>query len=336
MYNSNCYMIGIFKQKAPGNIILLFVFGILIKLPCFFQPLNPIVKENDGTLFQALISFLNTMTQRSALAFTILAYAINVLIAYILINFINKQRFMHKPNFLSGMAYLLITSFIPSFNQFSSVLFASLLLLTAATLLFSSYNIRTDKNSIFNAAFLIGIASLFYLPALMFIIWAFLALALLRPFNLSEWIVLFLGVMSPYYFFAAWLFLTGHFQIPDYFRHIFFTSSKVHYSLWAAGALFFLLAPMLAGIYYVQASSSKMMVQVRKGWHLFLWYIAVAVLIALFDIEKTSENWLILLVPIAAFHGYGYLNADVKLYPKISFWLTVIFIVTSQLYSGLW
>lgn len=329
-------MTGIFKQKAPGNIILLFVLGVLVKLPSFFHAGGSIVKNSDGLVYQRLISFLDTITGNSAMAYSALAFALNMLIAYLLLQFINAQRLMIKPNYLAGMAYMLITSFMPAFNRFSAVLIASLLLLLSVVLLFRSYNIKLDKNNIFNAGLLIGIASLFFLPAMLFVIWAFLALAILRPFKLPEWVVLILGVTSPYYFFAAWLFLNDHFKLPEYFYHLFFIASKVHYTLWHAGALFLLLAPLLAGIYYMQANASKMMAHIRKGWYLFLWYLVVSILIALFDIEKTSENWVILLVPISAFHGYGYLNADVKIYPKISFWVTILFIVACQLFSGLW
>lgn len=326
-------MTGVFSQKNPGNIMLLFMLGIFIKLPAFFHDKGFIVKTSDGAFYTGMVTFLKGASHGSPFFFAAIAFGLNLLIAFILNNFINTERLMNRSNFLTGMAYMLITSFLPSFNLLSANLVASVLLLTAVTLFYKSYN---NKNNIFNAALLIGLASLFFLPALFFTAWAFLALAILRPFRFSEWMVLLLGLTTPYYFYAAHLFLTDQAYIPAYFSQLSFLNSQVNYSHWHAGALFLLLAPLLAGIYYVQAYSAKMLFHVRKGWHLFTWYLVISMAIALFDIEKTSENMVLTLVPVAAFHGYGYLNAELKLYPKIAFWLTIIFIAACQLYSDLW
>lgn len=326
-------MTGVFSQKNPGNIMLLFMLGIFIKLPAFFHDKGFIIKNSDGAFYTGMVTFFKGASHSSPLFFAAIAFGLNLLIAFILNNFINTERLMNRSNFLTGMAYLLISSFLPSFNLLSANLVASALLLTAFTLFYKSYN---NKNNIFNAALLIGLASLFFLPAIFFTAWAFLALAILRPFRFSEWIVLLLGLTTPYYFYVAHLFLSDQTSIPAYFYQLSFLSSQVKYSPWHAGALFLLLAPLLAGIYYMQANSAKMLFHIRKGWYLFTWYLVISIAIALFDIEKTSENMIVTLVPAAAFHGYGYLNAELKLYPKIAFWLTITFIAACQLYSELW
>lgn len=326
-------MTGIFRQKTPGNIILLILLGIFTKLPAFFHAKGFIVKESDGIFYTNLTSFLDGLIHGSGFVFAVIAFALNLVVAFILNSFVNTNRFMNKPNFLPGMAYILITSLLPSFNMLSSNLVASVLLLTAFRLFYLSHHV---KNYIFNASLLVGLASLFFFPALFFIAWAFLALLVLRPFRLSDWMLLLLGLVSPYYFYGTYLFLNDKLEVPSYFYHLSFLSSDIRYSLWHAGALFFLLAPLLAGLYYVQANSAKMLVHIRKGWYLFLAYLAVTIIAALFDIEKTSENLVPALVPVAAFHGYGYLNAELKLYPKIAFWLVIAFIVVNQLYGSLW
>lgn len=326
-------MTGIFRQKTPGNIILLILLGIFIKLPSFFHAKGFIVKQSDGIFYTNLTGFLDRATNGSSFAFAVIAFVLNLLIAFILNSFINTDRFMNKPNFLSGMAYILITSFLPSFNMLSSNLIASLLLLIAFKMFYQSHHV---KNHIFNGALLIGLASLFFFPSLFFIAWAFLALLILRPFRLADWMILLLGLASPYYFYGTYLYLNDRLEVPSYFYHLSFLSSDIRYSLWHAGALFLLLAPLLAGIYYVQANSAKMLVHIRKGWYLFMAYLVVAIVAALFDIEKTSENLVPALVPVAAFHGYGYMHAELKLYPKIAFWTTVAFIIVNQLYGNLW
>ncbi|WP_346237823.1 hypothetical protein ABDK00_001960 [Niabella insulamsoli] len=326
-------MTGIFKHKTPGNIILLCVLAVLIKLPAFFHETGFILKHSDGPLFVGLINWLKGFWGDRPVLLAISALVINISIASALTNFLNTERLVHKPNFLAGMSYILITSLLPSFNLLSSNLIASLLLFSAFALFYRSQHRR---NNIFNAAFLTGLASLFFPPAVLFVFWAFLALAVIRPFKPAEWIGLVLGLLAPYYFYAAYLFLNDQTSIPAYLYHLSFLSSSIAYSGWHALALFFLLAPLFAGIYYMQIGASKMLTQVKKGWYLLLAYLVTAIIVALFDIEKTSENMVLTLVPIAAFHGYGYLNAELRLFPKISFWLTVAFIISNQIWGHLW
>lgn len=329
-------MIGVFRQKTPSNTVLLVLLGILLKLPTFFHGKGYILKESDGTFFKYLITIIGNTFNYSTFSFAIIGFILNMMIATMLNYFLNINRIMTKSNFLAGMAYILITSFLPAFNLLSANLVAAVLIFTAFAVMVKSNSAKSDKNNIYNAAFLIGIASLFFLPALLFIIWGFIALAILRPFRFSEWMILLLGLTTPYYFYGAYLYLTDGLQIPNYFYHLTFLQSQVQYSIWHSGALFLLLAPLFAGIFYMQANAGKMSVHVRKSWYLFLWYLAIAIIVAMFDIENTSENIVIALLPIAAFHGYGYMNAELKLFPKIAFWLSIAFIIVAQLYNPIW
>ena len=51
-------MIGLFKQKSPGNVVVLLIFGLLLKLPLFLFPQNISFSEQDGPLYQAFIGMM--------------------------------------------------------------------------------------------------------------------------------------------------------------------------------------------------------------------------------------------------------------------------------------
>ncbi|HVG42140.1 MAG TPA: hypothetical protein VM888_11065, partial [Chitinophagaceae bacterium] len=61
-------MIGLFKQKSPANIVLLFIFGLLLKLPLFLYPKAIVATDKDGRLYQYFISFINSDGGTSLLA----------------------------------------------------------------------------------------------------------------------------------------------------------------------------------------------------------------------------------------------------------------------------
>ena len=111
-------MIGIFKQKNPANIILLFVFGVLIKLPMFMHPHISEAREGDGILFKGILTLLQSAGKSTPLIYPLLAYTLLFLQAIILTRFMAAQRMMSKSTYFPGMAYLLITSLFPEWNYF--------------------------------------------------------------------------------------------------------------------------------------------------------------------------------------------------------------------------
>jgi hypothetical protein len=52
-------VIVLFKQKSPANIVLLFLFGLLIKLPLFLYPKIIVAPATDGKLYTAFIDTIN-------------------------------------------------------------------------------------------------------------------------------------------------------------------------------------------------------------------------------------------------------------------------------------
>lgn len=243
---------------------------------------------------------------------------------------------MTKANFLPGMAYILITSLLPEFSRLSSPLLASTLFILLFINLFSANNEKITKGSIFNAGLIAGFAILIFLPSLLFLIWVYAAFAMLRPFKLNEWLLLLMGVLAPYYFLGIYLYLTDSFSWNYFYRGLSISLRTEKYTIWHAGGLFLVLMPLLAGIYYIQALSGRMLIHVRKAWILMIIYAAICFIMTFFNTGSGVENWVLILLPSAAIHGFGYFNAELKLYPKIAFWLTVVFIIAAQVFSKLW
>ena len=68
-------MIGIFKQKNPGNALVLLLYALALKFPFFLHPEKYIVNEGDNYIFNIIVKFLAPLTANgSPLIFTILAF----------------------------------------------------------------------------------------------------------------------------------------------------------------------------------------------------------------------------------------------------------------------
>ena len=112
-------MIGLFKQKSPGNLIILLIFGLLIKLPLFLYPKDVRVQEYDGALYRW---FIQSLPVNNAFMVNLLAFGLLYLQALLITYLANEYRMMSRQNYLPGMAYLLITSLLPEWSYLSAPL----------------------------------------------------------------------------------------------------------------------------------------------------------------------------------------------------------------------
>lgn len=329
-------MIGIFKQKNPANLFVLFITGILIKLPMFTKPHQPVIHPSDGVLFEAMLRFLDPAAKSFPLLYPVLAYGVLFIQTVVLTRFINNQRMMNKPTYLTGLAYMLITSLLPEWNYFSAPLLVNSILLFILSRLFGIYNKPDARGTIFNTGLALGIAGFLFFPSLVFIVWVLLALVVMRPFRINEWLICLLGVVTPFYFYGVYLIMADKWSREAFLPVITIGLPSVRQSVWVAGSAFLILIPFLAGGYHVQQHLQRMLINVRKGWSLLLLFLLPALLLPFINANGTLENWIMGLVPLAAFHGSAYLYSTWRVFPLLVFWLTVTFILTWQYYGPGW
>ena len=329
-------MIGVFKQKNPVNILLLLVFGVLIKLPMFLHPHLPVNRPADGELFDAILRFLQPAGRSYPTLYPLLAFALLYIQALALTSFVNTQRMMTRSNYLTGMAYLLITSLLPEWNYFSAPLLINSILLLILSGLFRIYNQQNAKGTIFNIGLALGIAGFLFVSSLTFVIWILLALAVMRPFRLNEWLLCILGITTPSYFYAVYIFIKGKWSWDAFLPHISIGAPSLEQTAWLAASVFLLMLPFLIGGYYVQDNLRKMLINVRKGWSLLLLYLLTALLVPFVNTNDTFENWVMAMVPLAAFHACTYFYATLRIFPLIFFWVTLGFVIAYQYYGPGW
>jgi len=329
-------VIEIFKQKNPANLLLLLIVGFLIKIPMFLQPHGAIVRPGDGILYESIISFCSATAKSNPILYPLLAFALLFIQAVMLTRFINLQRMMSKPTYLPGLSYMLLTSLLPEWNYFSAPLLCNTFMLFILSALFGIYNKPNVKGTIYNVGLALGIAGFFFISSLTFIIWILLALAVMRPFRLTEWLICLLGITTPFYFYAIYTVIDGTWSWAEFVPRISIDFPSLKQSAWLSGSVFLILVPFLSGGYYVQENLRRMLINIRKGWSLLLLYLLTALLLPFVNSSNTFENWIMAMLPMAAFHGYTYLYASWRVYPRLVFWLTIAFIVAYHVYGPGW
>lgn len=329
-------MISMFRQKSPGNIIVLLFFGILLKLPVFSHPKQILATQNDEDFYQWLLQYINSLSSNNAVICALLSFLLLYIQALMVNYLVHEYRLLQKQTFLPAMAYLLLTSLLPEWNYLSSPLITTTFIIWILIKLFSLYNTASAKGSIYNIGLLVGISSYFYFPSASFLLCAMLGLIILKPFRLNEVVLILMGCLTPYYFIGAWLFLKGQLSFNSFFPHISVRVPEVKSTLWLAITILLLTIPFLTGGFFVQTHLHKMLIQVRKCWSILLLFLLLAFFVPFVNSNSSFSNWILLAVPFASFHASTYYFAAKRWLPNALFYLTVGYVLYLQYGTALW
>jgi hypothetical protein len=321
-------VVGIFKASNPLNTFLLFIYGLLLKFSFFNNIRLPVIQKTDGFFFRVLIEWLNKTIANWPFIYPAITYLLLFTQALTFNKLINSQRLIQRSTHLPAMSYLLITSFFPEWNMLTAALIINTIMIWIWARINKLYNNPNPKTILFNIGLVIGISSFFYFPSLAFSVLIIFALILYRPFNLAEWIITLLGIVTPFYFLVVWLFLSDKlttYELPV----VAIAYSKFQQNYVPLIGITLLFIAFLTGGYFVEVNFRRQVVQVRKSWNLILFYLILAVIVPFINYTNTLENWLLVTVPLSAFISCAFLYPAKRWLPALLHWCMVAFIIVS-------
>ena len=290
----------------------------------FLHPVIPVVQQTDGYLFKTLLVKLEVLNMPSI--YPIISFFLLFTQAITFNKLANDHRLLQKPNYLTGMTYLLITSMFADWNTLSAALIVNTMLIWVWANMSGLYNNKNAKSTLFNIGVGIGISTFFYFPSIAFAILIIVGLILTRPFKLSEWIVALLGIISPYYFIFAFVFLTDNWK--GYKWPVFLISLPNFYqSHYKLAAVILILLVAIIGLIYINQNFRWQLVQTRKSWNLVFLYFMVAIFIPFINATHSFQYWILCAVPLSAFIASAFLYPAKKWFPLFVHWLMVAFVL---------
>ena len=290
------------------------------------QPKIPHPQQIDGFLYKALLKWLSVFGGSLPVIYPLLVYGLLFSQAVAFNKLVNDLRLMQLPNYLTGMSYLLVTSLFSEWNMLSAPLIINTLLIWVWARMSGLYNNPNPKTALFNIGIAIGLSTFFYFPSLAFAALIIFGLAITRPFKLAEWLMALLGIITPYYFLLAWVFLTGRWK-GYVFPGFAVTTPKFSQTNWAYAAIIIVLFISVIGFIFIQQNFRRQLIQARKSWNLVFLYLIVAVFVPFVNATHTFEYWILCAVPLSAILGAAFLYPSKKWIPLVLHWLMVAFVI---------
>jgi len=317
-------VVSFFKDKSPAAVFGLVIVSIGIRAFFWKQLPTIVTSPDDGLIYYLLIRLF--ALHGSAIA---VLYHLLVVVQALRLNYaLNDVRMFSKPAYTTALAYVLLTALLPSWNNLTSALVINSLLIWLIYRMIRLYNTQRPKTLVYNIGLITGGTILLYYPSFPLAFVAFFAVAFLRPFRPNEWIILLIGIITPLYFLAGWLFLNDKFYlITDslkIFRLVIIRPANLLFTVITFSLAAFAI---IVGIFMWQSNSGRMTIQARKVWSILF----IMLILLLPTVYLMSDAWpnalLLATVPASVFVSNTFFYPKRNIGPALLFWLFVALIV---------
>ncbi len=284
-----------------------------------------LVNVNDGLLPVLMQRYLTNINHN----FLFIIYMTALLIQAIRLNFLyNEIKLFQQADYTVAMTYVLLSGMFTLWCDITPALLANFLLIWLVIKIVQLYNQPNPKEVLFNIGILTGVSMIAYHPISLMIIVIVFALAILRPFKMQEWFVLIMGILVPYYFLGAWLFVTDQLNtIIQYLPKLHFEMPKFILNKSFVISLSVFVLSFLAGFVYWQQFNSRLVIQIRKNWSVLLLMSLFLIAVPFVFKSVGFEASFICIVPVSAIVSNAFSYPRRPIFPNFLFLLFILAIV---------
>ena len=292
-------------NPRPSIIVLFFVF-------CVVFAVFPLLKSELNALFN------HSYIHPSVILFS--GIIIPFFLSTGLNNLIYEKNIIRKDNLVVGVVFILIScAFVNNITAWVS----AFLMLFLFNFLLESYQKDIPFSQFYNASFILATLTFIY-PNLICLILLFI-ISGVNYGNLNWRIIftIFLGLITPYFFYFVFVFVTGaSFSIPK-----FFNFSQINFAtiqgvglpkkIWLATLLLVILFSFFELFMWLYKKSIKS----RKTFMTIIWFFIISILIAVYS---GAEYFYFTTIPLAIIIGNYFVYTKNRKTANILFFLLVI------------
>lgn len=314
-------MVALFKDRSPAAIFWLIMLSIIVHSHFFVDAPVVYASNEDGLLS----TFLNDYILPLDPGFIVFIYHAFVIIQALRLNHLfTDHRMYSKINYLPAMVYILLTGVFTEWSSLNPALIINTVLIWFFAKTIRLYSNPNPKALLFNIGILTAVSIILYHPSVLLIPVAFFALMVLRPFIVTEWIVLIMGVIFPYYLLASYLYLTDRLQsIKNYIPLWQFNLPNIQNRIVFFITIAVIVIVLLMGLFYWQQENRRLLIQVRKNWVVLLAMFFVLLPLPFIHKNAGIESFILCIVPASPIIAKGFLAPKKNTIPALMFWALI-------------
>lgn len=195
----------IFKKKYTLQLLILAIVPIIFWSQAFINPPEVISNKFDMPLYEVIYDFAKDYQLFSTIAAFVMVFLQGLLLNQLFTN----NHLSQKNTFLPAFIYILLMSCSYNCMTLNSMLFANFLIIFALYFFLRCHDKKEGIDEIYNSCALLSLASMFFAPSIIFIIWIWFGLIIYKLYKWRSWGMSLLGLITPYVLLFIFYYLNG-------------------------------------------------------------------------------------------------------------------------------
>ena len=269
-----------FNQTRPINFLVLSIMVFMIFIVALINANSEVL---DFFFFIKNVAFLS----------------VAILMIFVL-NFIIRKNSLSEDNSYAIFFYMLLWSFFPNTFVNEGVFISNFILLFAFRRIYSLRSSIKTKEKIFDGAFWIGIACLFYIWSMLFMILLYAAILIFRKADWRNILIPLIGLITPIFLSYTYLLVFNDLESFARIWEIDYSFGLGIYN--SANYLIPIVFIGLVAIISIIPTTNKSLlgkIDVKSTWFLLIGHIMVSLLIVFVAPEKDGSEFTFLFFPLS-------------------------------------
>ncbi len=216
-------LIKFFRSSYLIQYIILFLIALTLGGSSLIYPVD-VMPSRDIYPFYSIIYF---WLGDFKILFSVMGFIFLFFETLMINNIITENKIVPKNSLLPGFLYVILMSFSPELLTLHPVLIANFFLILILNLVFKIYGQKKPFTLLYKLGLILGVASFFYFPVYLFLIFIFWFLFFLRSLSWRELMIPVVGLITPYIFLVVWYFCFDQLEFVYYDYLKFFQSTEL-------------------------------------------------------------------------------------------------------------
>ncbi len=301
-----------FNQTKPINFLLLSVLVFFIYLAALIN----VNSEPLGFFF---------FVKKSAFLFL-------AILTVFVINFIIRKNALTEDNSFAILFYIILCSYFPNSFINEAVFISNFILLLAFRRIYSLRSSIQTKEKIFDSAFWVGIASLFYVWSLFYLILLYAAIVVFRKTDWRNFVIPLIGIFTP--IFLSYTYLLA-FDDLERFNNLWILSFDLSSEVYNSSHFLFplVLIGIVALIAIIPTTKRSLLAKIdfKATWTLLIIHLVISLIVVIIAPEKNGSELIFLFFPLSVLFA-NYLQVISRYWIKESIIYVFILMIIINLF----
>lgn len=267
-------MLKFFRHSYIAQLVVITLLLVVLWIPAFVTQFHDTAVGLPTTPLYNLIAAL---FDSSSVAMTVLTFIVMCLCALFFNSMLSVNQLVTRNSSIGAFVFVLCMCCVQLRDEYYPFLLAGTFIMMAMQTIYLIYQVEKPESYLMNAGLFVALASMFYYPAILLIIWVLMSLVIMDIRELKHYIIPILGFLMPYFIMLICVYF-NHTLIENYQNYLVafndFGFEKLGLTTMETVALILVFVFMGLSLMMIKSGNADNSVGTRKKINVTLWLFA--------------------------------------------------------------